>query len=256
MLARREGSTLVVAIDRPHAGNSIDLQTAQALGQALDLHAGASDLRSIIVTGAGGRFFCTGGDVKRYRAFTSTDELNETFDTIRALLDRIERLEVPVLAAIDGHALGGGVELALACDLRIAGPNASLALPQVRMGIVPGWDGIERLVRTVGRATAMRVLLSGERLDGQAARALGLVDVACDTDSALDTALAFGRSLDDKSRASIVEIKRLVAACTEVSAGVRELTRDAFARLWFGADHRETQRAATAKRQSGIVSTP
>src|SRR5690606_10641483 len=97
VLARREGSTLVVAIDRPHAGNSIDLQTAQALGQALDLHAGAGDLRSIIVTGAGGRFFCTGGDVKRYRAFTSTDELNETFDTIRALLDRIERLEVPVL---------------------------------------------------------------------------------------------------------------------------------------------------------------
>lgn len=247
VLARREGSTLLLAIDRPHAGNSIDLPTAQALGRALDRHADAGDLRSVVITGAGGRFFCTGGDIKRYRAFNRAEDLNETFDAVRALLDRIERLALPVIAAIDGHALGGGVELALACDLRIAGPNASLGLPQVRMGIVPGWDGIERLVRTVGRATAMRVLLSGERHDAQAALALGLVDIASDDVSALDAALAFCRTLDDRSRASIVEIKRIVSACDCAPGQVREMTREAFARLWFGADHREAQRAAAAK---------
>lgn len=253
VLARRDGSALVLAINRPHAGNSIDLPTARALGQALDRHAGACDLRSIIVTGAGGRFFCTGGDVKRYRAFRDADDLNETFDAIRALLGRIERLELPVIAAIDGHALGGGVELALACDLRIAGPQASLGLPQARMGIVPGWDGVERLVRTVGRATAMRVLLGGERHDAQGARALGLVDVACDSGSALDAALDFCRALDDKSRASILEIKRLVTACIDTPGEVRAMTREAFARLWFGADHREAQRAAAEKHSPRVA---
>jgi len=252
----QHGSALVLSIDRPQAGNSIDLETALALDRQLARCARLPAIRSVILTGAGGRFFCTGGDVKRYRSFVDADELDRTFDAVRAMLDRIERLPVPSIAAIDGFAIGGGVELALACDLRIAGPDAQLGLPQVRMGIVPGWNGIERLVRTVGRSTALRILLGGDRHRADEALALGLVDMVARQGSALDAALAWAGQLDDKSPASIREIKLLVRASLEQPGQGRALAREAFARLWFGADHREAQQASAAKRPPNFTMTP
>jgi enoyl-CoA hydratase len=115
------------------------------------------------------------------------------------------------------------------------------------MGIVPGWDGIERLVRTVGRSAAMKLLLGADQHDAHSACALGLVDIACDTGTALDAALAFALSLDDKSRDSIIEIKRLVRASVDTPGEIRALTREAFARLWFGPDHRAAQSAAARR---------
>jgi enoyl-CoA hydratase/carnithine racemase len=248
VLSARHGSSLLLTLNRPHAGNAIDPDTARALDRELDRCATEAGIRSVVLTGAG-RFFCTGGDVKRYRRIADPAQLNEAFDAIRALLDRIEHLEQPVIAAIDGFAIGGGVELALACDLRIAAPSAEIGLPQARMGIVPGWNGIERLVRTVGRSTAMRILLAGTRYRAEEALALGLVDDVPAAGSALDAAMAFAAGLDQTSPSSVREIKRLVAASIDLPCGdARSMARDAFAALWFAADHREAQSASAEQR--------
>lgn len=247
---RRVGSALVLTLSRPEAGNSIDLDTARALRRALDACRGDRGVRSIVITGDGSRFFCTGGDVKRYRALQDVAELARVFGTVRDLLDQIEALDQPVIAAINGYAVGGGVELALACDIRIAQASARLALPQAKLGIIPGWDGIERLVDTVGRSAAMMILLSGRQYPAAEALAIGLVDeVAQEGTTALDAALACAAEFDSAAPMSIGATKRTVLHCLRSPrTTARAFAADTFGELWFSADHREAEAAFIEKR--------
>ena len=144
----------------------------------------------LVVTGAGVRFFCTGGDLKAYRAISTPTELAETFAVVRGLLDALEAHPLPVIAAINGYALGGGAELALACDLRFATAAAKIGLPQAKLGIIPGWNGSARLMRAVGYAKAMRMLLTCEQLSAAEALADGLLDGVTDGD-VVDHAVGF-----------------------------------------------------------------
>src|ERR1700712_2517515 len=180
LLVEKIGVALVLTIDRVGAGNSLDLRTAEALSTAVSDAAANSDLRAIVITGAGDRFFCAGGDLKAYQAIESTELLESTFGRVRILLDQLESCPLPVIAAINGYALGGGMELALACDLRIATQGASIGFPQSRLGLIPGWNGVERLVETVGRSRAMDLLLKGERIDAKRAEEIGLIDFVID----------------------------------------------------------------------------
>src|SRR5690606_20731644 len=127
-------------------------------------------------------------DVKAYAGYTGPGELNPVFDDARQALDELEALPLVTVAAINGVAMGGGVELALACDFRIAHVDASLSLPQVRMGIIPGWYVAQRLIAVCGRARAARMALSGRRFTAAEALALGAVDEVA-TGSVVDAAL-------------------------------------------------------------------
>jgi enoyl-CoA hydratase/carnithine racemase len=180
-----------LTIFRPEAGNSVDQATAKALGDALRANRNDTTLRAVIVAGEGGKFFCSGGDLKAYRALKTKKQLGTAFGRVRKLLDDFEAFPLPVLAAIDGYALGGGMEMALACDLRFATEGAKLGVPQGRLGLIPGWNGAQRLVELVGRGAALRLLLTGEALTAAQAHAVGLVDELASGTSALDHALAF-----------------------------------------------------------------
>lgn len=242
----RTRGALLLSLDRAAAGNALDEATIGALRARLDEAAGDLTLRCVILAGTG-RFFCAGGDLKAYRALATREELERVFGAARALLDAIEASPLPVIAAIDGYALGGGAELALACDLRVAGEGALIGFPQLRLGIIPGWDGMERLVSRVGQGATMRLLLTGERLSAEAASRAGLVDVvAADARAA---ALDIAAGLESAAPLAIRGAKEALRALGRGHAEARQVAADVFARLWFTSDHREAESAFAEKRK-------
>lgn len=249
----RVGAALVLTICRPEAGNSIDQATAKALGDALRANRNDKSLRAVIVAGEGDKFFCSGGDLKAYRALKNEKQLATAFGRVRKLLDDFEAFPLPVLAAIDGYALGGGMEMALACDLRFASESAKLGMPQGRLGLIPGWNGAQRLVELVGRGAALRLLFTGEALTAAQAHAAGLVD-EISNGSAIDHALAFTERLAKMAPLALTSIKTVVRASVRSSpkVGAQVAVRE-FERLWFTVDHREAEAAFAEKRQPSFV---
>lgn len=235
---------LVITIDREEAGNSVSLDTALAMREALQAALAQDDMRGIVITGAGKRFFCSGGDLKAYSAIATKDELVSTFGAVRDLLNDMENYALPIVAAINGYALGGGAELALACDLRFADASAKMGFPQSRLGLIPGWNGTERLVRTVGRSKAMRLLLTAERLAATEAVAAGLIDGISEGD-------VVGHAVDFLARLpaaplALAAVKRAVCASSSVNAAA--INAEIFENLWFTEDHREAEKAFAEKR--------
>jgi enoyl-CoA hydratase/carnithine racemase len=248
--AERRGAALVLTISRPEAGNSINLATAEGLSSGLERGRAEAGLRAVIVTGAGGKFFCTGGDVKAYRALESTEALEGTFGRVRRLLDENESYPLPVLAAIEGYALGGGLEMALACDQRFAGKGARLGLPQTKLGLIPGWNGVERLVETVGRSHAMRLLYLADPVASEEALRIGLVDQVTDDGDVVAAAVAFAERLTATAPLAIEAAKAVcMATLRHGRDAATENARETFSRLWFTADHREAEAAFAEKRK-------
>lgn len=250
----RIGAALVLTICRPEAGNSIDQATAKALGDALRANRNDRSLRAVIVTGEGGKFFCSGGDLKAYRALKTKKQLAVAFGRVRKLLDDFEAFPLPVLAAIDGYALGGGMEMAMACDLRFASASAKLGAPQGRLSLIPGWNGAQRLVELVGRGAALKLLFTGEALAAAEAHSVGLVDEIADGASALDHALAFTERLARTAPLALGAIKTVVRASVRSSAAVSaQIAAREFEKLWFTLDHREAEAAFAEKRPPAFI---
>lgn len=250
VLAERHGTALVLRLNRPRAGNAISREVALALGDHLRTCAADKSLRTLLITGAGTRYFCTGGDVRAYARLASAEELERVFNLMRDVCDAMETLPCPVIAAINGYAVGGGAELTLACDLRIAEASAQIGFPQSRLGIMPGWDGTERLVRTIGRASAAKLLFSGKRVSATEARELHLVDEVVPDGQALGRALGLAATFAEVAPLSLGAIKTALreAGTAQAAEKVRARARQAFARLWFTEDHKEAERAFEEKR--------
>ncbi len=250
VLAEQHGTTLVLRLNRPEAGNAISGEVALALGDQLRVCAADAALRTVIITGAGPRFFCTGGDVKAYAQLADAAELDRVFNLMRDVCDAIEALPCPVIAALNGFTIGGGAELALACDLRIAESAVQVGFPQARLGIIPGWDGIERLVRLVGRAAAAKLLYSGQRVSAADAHGLRLVDEVVADGKALERALELAATFAECAPLSLGATKAAIreAGGDLPDAERRRNARAALGRLWFTEDHKEAERAFAEKR--------
>ena len=165
----------IMKINRPEVLNALDKEVAAELYTAIEI-AGADDkIKVIIITGAGERSFCAGGDI-RYVANIDPIEAERYATFMHGLLNKIENLEKPVIAAINGYALGGGCQLALACDIRIASSNARLGQPEVTIGIPPGWGGTQRLLRIVGPAKAKELVFTGKMITAEEAERIGLLN--------------------------------------------------------------------------------
>jgi enoyl-CoA hydratase/carnithine racemase len=250
LCVERRGAVHLLTIERESAGNALSREVLDALAEAVGNVERDATARAVVVASAGERFFCTGGDVKRYRALRSREDLDETFGQARELMDRIEGLPVPVIAAIEGLTLGGGSELALACDVRVGSERSRIGFPYVRLGLMPGWHGTERLLRVCGYARAMDLLLSGETLDAEAAHRAGLSTRVVDAGKALDAALDLARSIETTAPLSHPAIKRaLQAAWAESRPRARAIAEEAFERLWLSEDHREAEAAFAEKRE-------
>ena len=165
----------ILKINRPEVLNALDKEVAAELYTAIDI-AGADDkIKVIIITGAGERSFCAGGDI-RYVANIDPIEAERYATFMHGLLNKMENLEKPVIAAINGYALGGGCQLALACDIRIASSNAKIGQTEVTIGVPPGWGGTQRLSRIAGPAKAKELIYTGKMITAKEAEGIGLVN--------------------------------------------------------------------------------
>ncbi len=229
----RRGPVAVLVIDRPYAANAFGPKAVAEFRRHLEAVRQDCTISGLIVTGAGDRHFCSGGDVKAYSVFTSPAELNPVFDDARDVLNELDLLDVPTVAAINGVAIGGGCELALACDFRIADRSASLSLPQVRMGILPGWFATERLLSICGRANAKRLALSGVRIPADEAHRLGIVDQLASI-GVVEQAIEFLKQFEGADRRGVAAFKRVVRELADNGRdAAQRLERDVFAELWF-----------------------
>ncbi len=245
---RRDGVE-ILTIDRQNFGNSISSGLTTELLEALEALAQDTALHAVVISGAGGKFFCTGGDVKEYRTIETPEDLNAHFERTRRAMDLLEALPVPVIAAVNGYALGGGAEILLCCDHRIADENAQIGWPQSRLGIIPAWNGIDRLVRDCGPRVASRLMTTGVRIPASEALALGIVDELAAPGEALAAALAHADLLRAAAPMALRFTKKVIKATgTETPQAVRQLQRDGFAELWFSADHKEAEAAFAEKR--------
>jgi enoyl-CoA hydratase len=215
----------VVTIDRPHARNAISLETMGQLEKALD---GAQGARALVVTGAGDRAFVSGGDLKELSALRTEAEAAAMALRMRTICDRIAAFPGPVVAALNGHALGGGAEVAVAADIRLAADDIRIGFNQVSLEIMPAWGGAERLADLVGRSRALLLAGTGRVLTATEAYELSLVDMVLPREGFDAGWRAIARSLAGRPAG---EIKRVIdgAPATEAIA--------AFARLWVADEH-------------------
>jgi enoyl-CoA hydratase/carnithine racemase len=174
VLVERKGAVAWLVLNRPDAANALSRALVAALRAELAALAGHADLTAVVLAGAGDKTFSAGADLKERLGMT-LDETRAFLDELGALVQAIEDFPRPVVAAISGAALGGGLEIALACDVRLADESASMALSEVRLGIIPGAGGTQRLARLCGIALAKELILTGRRIDAATALKLGLV---------------------------------------------------------------------------------
>lgn len=245
----RSDGVALLTLNRPERHNALSKPLLEELRAAFDALGQDAQVRCIVLTGAGARAFSAGADISEQTGF-SPDDAYRHMRWGQDLFDGIENLPKPVIAAINGFALGGGLELALACDIRTASASAELGLPEVNLASLPGWGGTQRLPRLVGASNAMLLAMSGSRIPAHEAMRLGLVSSVHATDEHLEATLRLAATIASHSGESLQAIKqvmRLGLQSTTLHAGLEAEAR-AVARLWGTESQKKAQQEFFARR--------
>jgi enoyl-CoA hydratase len=247
----RQDSVAVVTIDRQDALNALDVDTLTELRDRLRELAGDAGTRAVVLTGAGEKAFVAGADIKYMSGLDP--EGAKGWGALGHEAGRLlETMPKPTIAAINGFALGGGCELALACDIRYAASRAKLGQPEINLGIVPGWGGTQRLARICGLGVAKELVFSGRTIDAEEALRIGLVNAVADP--VLDRALETARELATKSPVALSLAKRLCNLTLGVDhAGGLEVEAEEFGELFASEDAKEGLAAFVEKRAANFV---
>jgi enoyl-CoA hydratase len=245
----REGGVVVLTVNRPEAMNALDVGTLTELRDRLSELADDPGARVVVLTGAGGKAFIAGADIK-YMSGLEAEEAREWGALGHACGRLLETMPKPTIAAIDGFALGGGCELALACDLRYASTRSRLGQPEINLGIVPGWGGTQRLARVCGLGFAKDLILTGRLVDAEEAQRRGLVAAVFEPDELLERTLETARLLASKSPVALAAAKRATNRALGGDHGENlEREADLFGELFAGEDAREGLTAFVEKRE-------
>lgn len=206
LLVEEKDNVVILTLNRPEVMNSFNFSLLHALKDQIEAIRFKPEIRVVIITGAGEKAFCAGADLKE-RATLSDLQVKEFIFTIRNLFTSIEYLNKPVIAAVNGIALGGGTELALASDIRIASMNASMGLTETRLAIIPGAGGTQRLPRLVGRGKAKELIFTGQRVDAEEALCIGLVNKVCEKDTLLEECMKMAAMICETGPVAIEQAK-------------------------------------------------
>jgi enoyl-CoA hydratase/carnithine racemase len=188
LVSTKENGIMVITLNRPNAANALSVKVLEKLKNVIESCKFDPSIRCLVITGAGEKAFCAGADLKE-RAGMDPQMVRKTVSLIRECINNLETLPQPVIAAVNGAAFGGGTELALACDIRVASEKAKFGLTETSLGIIPGAGGTQRLPRLVGKGRAKELIFTARRIDAEEAKEIGLVEFVESPESLLDKAL-------------------------------------------------------------------
>ncbi len=237
-------ATLV--INRPDKLNALNFATLIELEQAIDLIAQDKETRGVIITGSGKKAFVAGADINE---FTSIDNAQEVAENGQRIFAKIENLNKPVIAAVNGYALGGGCELALACNMRVAAENAVFAQPEVNLGLIPGYGGTQRLTHLVGKGKAIELITTADMVDANEAYKIGLVNHVVPSEQLIDKCAGILTKIKQKPAISVaLSIQAINASVSNPKTGYT-IEAECFAKSTKTEDFKEGTSAFIEKRK-------
>ena len=247
--SERRGAVALLTLDRPKALNALDRATLERLRARIAELAADRTVRAVVLTGAG-RAFAAGADIAEMRGLGPVEA--EAFSRLgHAALADLEALPVPTIAAVNGYALGGGCELALACDWIYASTKARFGQPEVNLGLIPGFGGTSRLVRRVGPAWAKELILSGEPIDADTAVRIGLANRVFEPEALVDAAVAAGETIAKKGPIAVSLAKRVIQEGQDADVRVAHaLEQQAFGLVFASEDRGEGMDAFLERREA------
>src|ERR687883_1225850 len=248
LLVERRERVAVITINRPDKRNALNIKTREEGAAALEELRADEAVRVVVITGAGDKAFIAGADIGEFAGRTAVTQRDVM--TGRSLFTAIDTFPKPVIAMVNGYCLGGGCELAMACDLRIASERASFGQPEINLGIIPGGGGTQRLTHLVGEGHAMQLILTGELIDAQAAHAIGLVNLVVPHEELEAKTMEFANRIAAKSPIALRLAKEAIktAARSTLDEGLRR-ELDLFALCFSSADKDEGVNAFLEKRK-------
>lgn len=246
------GRTAMVTMNRPEKRNALDGQMRCAFLGIMDKLNRDGNVRAIVITGAGDKAFIAGADISEFEGRAPVDQWRVM--KLPTVFDAIERSPKPVIAAVNGFCLGGGMELALACDIRISSSTARFGQPEVNLGIIPGGGGTQRLPRIVGLGAALKLILSGELIDAAEALRLRLVEEVVEPGQLIERALAIAETIASKSPVAVAAAKEATRAAFNLSLddGLK-LETSLFQLCFSSEDKAEGVRAFLEKRAANFT---
>lgn len=247
LVLRIEGRVATIVIDRPEKRNALNAVVRREVVEALDTLREDAEVRVVIITGAGEKAFIAGADIGEFEERTPLEQ--RAVMSGRRLFEEIASFPKPTIAMINGFALGGGCEVALACDLRIAARSARIGQPEIRLGLIPGGGGTQRLPRLIGAGRALRLLLTGEPIGAEEAERIGLVDQVIEDAELAERTMAMAQLIAGYSPVALQLIKDAVRATLELPLGAGlQYERELFVTAFASADRTEGVRAFLEKR--------
>lgn len=239
----------LITFNRPKSLNALNLETLDQLLQVLTNMEQTDDVRVLVLTGSGEKSFVAGADISELATFT-TLQIKCVSQKGHEVLKKLEAMPQPVIAAVNGFALGGGLEIALACDFIYASKHAKLGLPEIKLGIIPGYGGTQRLPRLIGRNMAKEMIYTGKLISADTAKEIGLVNKVCPPESLMEEVMATAKGISAKGRVSLRAAKQTIniGMNVDLNSGT-QLEENAFAVCFSSEDAQEGTHAFLEKRE-------
>ncbi len=251
-----ENSTRIIVISRPEKLNALNKKVISELSEALKAAEADAAVRAIVLTGEGEKAFVAGADVAEFASFSKEEGKRLSADGQEKLFSLIPEMGTPVIAAVNGFALGGGLELAMSCHMRVASKHAVMGLPEVGLGVIPGYGGTQRLPRLVGRGRALEMILTAKKIDAEEAFHSGLVNAVVDADELIPACMKMAAAI---ARNSPTAVAAAIAACNAAEAALEggyTAEVDAFGDCFDSPDFKEGTTAFLEKRKPQFGQKP